>query len=197
MTTSIEIDPATHTAVGAPAGAPVGALSDDLYLGPAVVTAVGPGMLTVAFAGQSHAAQPAFALAYRPVVGDVLLVMARSRAGRGVYAVGVLDGRGTTEIAVSGDLALTSHYGRISISAGEGVAIATPQVTVRTQVMEVVATSLVQRVQSALLAVADLLHLTAGRRLEKITGSSMEQAQTRHLLSEKETIINASTVHIA
>lgn len=76
MTTVIETDPATHATVGEP----VGALNDELYLGPAVVTAVGPGLLTVAFAGQSHAAQPAFALAYRPVVGDVLLVMARSRA---------------------------------------------------------------------------------------------------------------------
>lgn len=181
----------------APTAAPVSvAPSDDLYLGPAVVTAVGPGTLTVAFAGQNHAAQPAFALAYRPLVGDVLLVMARSRIGRCVYAVGVLDGRGATEIAVNGDLALTSYHGRVSIQAGEGVAIAAPQVKVHTQLMELVATSLVQRVQSALLAVKDLLHLTAGRRLEKISGSSMEQAETRHLLTEKETVINASTVHV-
>ena len=173
------------------------AIANDLYLGPAVVTGTGAGALTVTFGGQSHAAQPAFALAYRPAIGDVLLVMARSGMPRTVYAVGVIDGRGTTEIAVSGDLRLTSQHGRIILTAGEEVQVSAPQVKVATQAMEVVATSLVQRVQSAFLAVTDLLHLSAGRKLEKISGSSLEQADTRHSLTKKETIINAASVHIA
>ena len=45
--------------------------------------------------------------------------------------------------------------GRVVINGGEGVGISAPRVSVATQAMEVTAVSLVQRVQSALLAVTD------------------------------------------
>ena len=72
-----------------------------------------------------------------------------------------------------------------------------PQMRLQAQSLELIATAFMQRVQTALLAVADLFHLSAGSKLEKITGSSLEQAETRHQVTTKETIINASTVHIS
>ena len=170
---------------------------EDLYLGPAVVTALGCGNFTVAFSGEAHVAQPAFALAYQPVVGDVLLVIAHRRTTRAVYAMGVLVGHGTTTLTSAGDLDISAPHGRVTIAAGTGVEIGAPRLRVRSQVIELFATALVQRVQTALLAVTDLLHVTAGRKMEDVTGSVMEKAVTRHLISDKETVVNGSSIHIA
>jgi hypothetical protein len=170
---------------------------DAIYLGPAVVTALGCGNFTVAFAGEVQTAQPAFALAYQPIIGDVLLVIAHRRTTRAVYAMGVLVGHGTTSLTTAGDLAISAPGGRISLDAGSGVEITAPRVRVRSQIIELFATALIQRVQSALVSVAELFHITAGRKMEEVAGSAMEKAATRHLISDKETVINGSSIHLS
>ena len=171
--------------------------TEDIYLGPAVVIAVDIGQFTVTYAGKLCVAKPAFSIAYQPQIGDVLLIMAQySRAGA-VYAVGVLNGRGASSITAHGDLTISAPHGRIKLNAGDAIEMTAPQMRLQAQSLELIATAFMQRVQTALLAVADLFHLSAGSKVEKITGSSLEHAETRHQLTTKETIINASTVHIS
>lgn len=169
-------------------------------IGTAVVTdaAAGSGVdasrARVVFEGASLSARPALAFAYQLMPGDVVLIIVQADDA---YIIGVLSGRGTTSLAVHGDLALSAPHGRISLSAGNGIDLDAPQIAVRAQAIEMTAVTLVQRVQTAFKTFTDLLHITAGRRQTRIHGVSMESTQRTYHRSEKETVLNGESINIA
>ena len=142
----------------------------------------------------ASSARPALAFAYQPEPGDLMLIIVQ---GEDAYMIGVLSGRGTTTLAVHADLTLAAPHGRISLRAGDGIDIDAPQVAVHAQTIEMTATTLVQRVQSAFKTFTDLLHITAGRRQTKIEGVSMESTERTYHRSQKETVLNGESINIA
>jgi Protein of unknown function (DUF3540) len=168
-------------------------LQAGVRLGSAVVTIVADERVTVLFQGCPVTARLALAFAYTPLAGDLVLLIVQ---GNDAFIIGVLSGRGTTTLSVHGDLTIAAPTGRIRIAAGKGVELEAPEVGVRAQRFEVMAAALVQRVQSALLAVTDLLHITAGQRQTTIHGPSMETTQCSYQRAEKEVVIQAETVSI-
>ena len=172
----------------------VASSSAAVRIGPAVVTDFAHDRATVVFEGASLSARPALAFAYQPEPGDLMLIIVQ---GEDAYMIGVLSGRGTTTLAVHADLTLAAPHGRISLRAGDGIDIDAPQVAVHAQTIEMTATTLVQRVQSAFKTFTDLLHITAGRRQTKIEGVSMESTERTYHRSQKETVLNGESINIA
>lgn len=162
-------------------------------LGAAVVTDCPGDRVRVVFEGASRLARLALAFAYRPLPGDLVLVITQAEEA---FIIGVLSGRGTTALAVHGDLALSAPHGRITLHAGEGIDLDAPQIGMRAQSVEMTAVTLVQRVQTAFKTFTDLLHITAGRRVTQVDGVSMESSERTYNRSEKETVINGESVSI-
>src|SRR5580658_6142610 len=89
------------------------------YLGPAEVSSAEALGATVVLPDGRHVrAELALALPYRPVLGDVLLVIGK---GDDYYAIGVLRGSGTTSLSFQGDVELTAVDGRLRLSGERGV----------------------------------------------------------------------------
>jgi Protein of unknown function (DUF3540) len=172
---------------------PTGAVGSGVRLGPAVVTSLDGERVTVVFAGATHHSRLALGYAYQPLAGDLVLIILQEDDA---YIIGVLSGRGTTTLTAHGDLTIAAPNGRIQLQAGNGIALAAPKVEVQAQAIEMTAVSLGQRVQSAFLAVTDLLHITAGQRQTRIAGTSMETTERSYHRSDKEVVIQGESVSI-
>ena len=172
---------------------PASAVASGVRLGPAVVTSFEGERVTVVFTGTIHHARLALGYAYEPMAGDLVLVIIQDSDA---YIIGVLSGRGTTTLTAHGDLTIAAPNGRIQLQAGNGIALTAPKVEVQAQAIEMTSVSLVQRVQSAFLAVTDLLHITAGQRQTRIAGTSMETTERSYHRSDKEVVIQGESVSI-
>jgi hypothetical protein len=159
----------------------------------AVIEAVAD-RISVAFEGGVMNARLALAYSYMPVPGDIVLIIVQDQAA---FVIGVLSGRGATAMQVQGDLAISAPHGRIILSAGQGIEVEAPQLALRAQCLEMHATTLVQKVQSAFKTFTDLLHITAARRETRIDGVSMESTERTYHRSDKETVLNGESINIA
>jgi hypothetical protein len=173
---------------------PASAAAPGVRIGTAVVTECSGERATVAFEGGLVACRLALAFAYQPVPGDVVLIIVQAEA---VFVIGVLSGRGATALQAPGDLTISAPHGRITLSAGAGIELEAPQLALRAQSLEMLATTLVQRVQTAFKTFSDLLHIRAGRRQTEIDGISMESTERTYHRSEKETVLNGESINIA
>jgi Protein of unknown function (DUF3540). len=175
------------------------------YLGPAeVITPAGkPGFIEVCLLdGETLWAQLALALPYTPAVGDEVLVVFQQPAA--AYVIGVLQGRGLTTLQVPADLTLSAPNGTIRLAAGrsvqlrgtESVEITTRKATVRATRLNLLATTLVQRLGSAYTWATGLLQFKS-RRSRTVTDEGwLVRADHAHLKTTGNTCINGKTVHL-
>jgi Protein of unknown function (DUF3540) len=163
------------------------------YLGAAEVTGV---ELPTVFAdvpgvGPSRA-ELAFALPYAPVVGDVLLVIAR---GDACFAIGVLRGSGRTSLSLEGDVDLHAE-GRLRLTAGEAVELRAPELEVHAGKLRMLAGAVVQRFASVCQRVERLLSVHAGETHTLVDGATFAQSRSAAILTEETATINGRQIHI-
>ena len=175
------------------------------YLGPAeVVTPAGKsGFVEVRLLdGETLWARLALALPYTPAVGDEVLIICQQPAD--AYVIGVLQGRGITTLQVPADLTLAAPNGTIRLIAGrsvqvrgtESVEITTRKATLRATRLNILATTLVQRLGSAYTWATGLLQFKS-RRMRTVTDESwLVRAERAHLKTSGNTCINGKTVHL-
>jgi hypothetical protein len=176
-----------------------------LYLGPAEVITQSerPGFIDVKFPdGETSWARLALAMHYQPAVGDQVLVI-RQEADS-AYVIGVLQGRGSTILCVPGDLNLEAPNGAVRISAGtslhfrggESMEVTAPRTTIRTSRLNLLATTLVQRVNSAYTWATGLLQ-TKCRRLRQVSDEGwLVRAGRGHLKTDEGISINGKNIHL-
>jgi len=174
------------------------------YLGPAeVVSPVGEsGLIEIRLLdGESVSARLALAMPYCPAVGDEVLVI--SQGASETYVIGVLRGSGPTRLQVPGDLHLCAPHGTVRLS-GESVEIhgrarvemTGRQTTIRTTRLNLFATTLVQRLNSAYTWVTGLLQWK-GRRMRMVADEGwLVRADRAHLKTSGNTCINGKTIHL-
>jgi hypothetical protein len=173
---------------------PAGRTQPAVRIGTAVVLEASGERISVAFEGGMLAVRLALAYAYQPVQGDVVLIIVQDEAA---FVIGVLSGRGTTSMLLPGDLAISAPNGRITLSAGGGIDIESPRVSMRAQRLEVLTNTLIETVQTAFKTFTDLLHISASRRQTRIDGVSMESTERTYHRSDKETVLNGESINIA
>lgn len=166
----------------------------DDYLGPAEVVVVAPTSVVVELPGRGELrAEPAFALPYAPVVGDLLLVIAK---GDACYAIGVLRGSGKTRIALQGDVDLSAEGGRLRLSSDQGIELHGPELDVHAGKLRVVADAVQQTFSSVCQRVKSLLHVHAGEARTLVDGGSFAQSKSATILTEENVTVNGKEIHI-
>lgn len=175
------------------------------YLGPAeVVTAAGkPGYVEVRLLdGEIVWARLALAFPYLPALSDEVLVVFQQPSQ--AYVIGVLQGRGVTTLQVPADLTLAAPNGSIRLLAGkavqlngtESVDISTPRATVRAKRLNLLATTLVQRIGNAYTWATGLLQFK-GRSIRTVTDEGwLLRADRVHVKTSGNTSIRGKTIHL-
>lgn len=175
------------------------------YLGPAEVVSAGGtcGIVQVRLLdGEQVAARLALAQPYAPAAGDEVLVI--SQKWGEAYVIGVLHGRGVTTLQVPADLTIAAPNGSIRLSAGRhlelngkaSIDLVTPKATVRATRLNILATTLVQRLGSAFTWAKDLLQWKSGRVRTVVDEGWLLRADRVHTKTSGNTCINGKTVHL-
>lgn len=163
-----------------------------LALGPGQVTRADDSGVQVLVDGQQRLVTMAMPIRYRPRIGDVLLVAGSAEA---CYAIGVLAGSGSVEIASSGDVTLSAG-GRVRLSAGEAISADSPEMRLTAGRLELAAKDLLATAQSFMQRISGLLHLSAGRRHTQVEGSSVEHARQVVVKAQETVTIDGTTIHL-
>jgi hypothetical protein len=167
--------------------------SDD-YLGPAAVRAVAERHVEVVLRdGHAVSAELALAVPYRPALGDSMLVTGR---GGEYYVIGVLRGRGRTELHLDGDVELRAVGGSLELSADRGVRIRGREIEVTAAKLTTLVGAAVEHFTTLAQRVTALASLHAGRKHTVVDGESLETSKRTTLLCEETVTINGSQVHL-
>lgn len=161
-------------------------------IGPAPVVQVHGDTITAQVDGQPRRVTMAMPLRYHPRVGDVLLIASNADA---CYAIGVLSGTGSVELASTGDVTLNAG-GRVRMQAGDSLSAEAPAMKLEAGRLELAARDLIATAGSFLQRIAGLLHLSAGRRHAQIEGSSVEHARQVVVKAQETVTVDGSTIHL-
>ena len=164
------------------------------YMGPARVVEARPGLVV---ARRSDGVQVdvtmALAFAYEPCERDVLLLISGSR---GNFAIGVLDGKGKANLAIEGDVSLHAVGGRLSLKADRGVELLSPEVTIVSDKMKVIATSAMHKVSSLYQHVRELWSMKADKAHVAVKDDYFQRSKSATVLTEEVVTINGKQIHL-
>jgi hypothetical protein len=122
----------------------------------------------------------ALAFPYRPVAGDQLLIVGDARA---FYAIGVLEGRGQSQLSHDGNIALRAEGGRLRVAGARGVRLGGRAVAIEARQLRRVALAAVQTFRQ------QRSHVREESKLE--AGEVDELSQDRWLLRTRRAVIKA------
>jgi hypothetical protein len=175
------------------------------YLGPArVLTAPArPGYVKVTLRDdEAKWARLALALPYSPEPGDEILLICNDASD--AYVIGVLNGRGTTTLRVPNDLRLEAPHGQVHIVAGktvhlhseESLDLSAPRGTLRFARLNVLVSTLVQRLGSAYTWATGLVQLKSRRMRWVADEGWLVRAGRAHVKTSDNIHINGKTIHL-
>jgi len=176
-----------------------------LYLGPAEVlaaTSKSDFVEVQLLDGDRLRARLALAMPYTPSVGDEVLVICEQPPD--AYIIGVLQGRGISTMQVPADLTLAAPNGTIRLEAGRSVRllgahsveITSRKATIQATRLNLLATTLVQRLGSAFTWATGLLQFKS-RRMRTVSAEGwLLRADRAHLKTSGNTSINGKTIHL-
>jgi hypothetical protein len=174
------------------------------YLGPARVLAAGEsGYVRVAIAGEDAVwARMAMAIPYTPEPGDEVLVICNHSPD--VYVIGVLSGHGTTTLRVPCDLRLEAPDGHVHIAAGKtiqmrsevAIDLSAPRATLRFGRLNILVTTLVQRLADSFTWATGLVQSKGGRLRWIAEEGWLVRARRAHVKPQDNIHINGKTIHL-
>jgi hypothetical protein len=130
---------------------------------------------------------------YRPQPGDLLLLIGQESRW---FVIGVIHGTGSSLLTFPGDVDVQAPAGRLRLFAAKGVAVHSPEVSVKTGSWTVLADTLVEKVADAYRFVKGLFQLRAGSRHETIEGRSFEKADRVYVRAENEVNVDGKTIQL-
>ncbi|MEM1030875.1 MAG: DUF3540 domain-containing protein [Myxococcota bacterium] len=164
------------------------------YLDRATVVASSPARVEVELiGGRRVAAQLALALPYRPALDDELLVIG---GASGYWVIGVISGRGTTELRLPGDVDLHAMNGRLRLRGDRGVDVAGESVSLTARTLRVAAETAVERFHNLVTHVREMMSSKAGERHTDVSGSSLETAKRVTILAEENVAVNGQQINL-
>lgn len=115
---------------------------------------------------------------------------------KGFYVIGVLHGRGTTSLAFQGDVELRAMGGALRIGADKGVEVRSPEITLQSGKLRLMADAMVQTFATVRQRVTELLSVHAAARHTVVDGASHEQAKSATILTEEKMTINGKAIYL-
>jgi hypothetical protein len=162
------------------------------YLGPATVVWAEDGQIRLATPAGEMGAEQALAYPYRPARGDVVLAIGEEG---NAWVIGVIRGRGMSELRVPGDMQLAAG-GRVTITAERGIDLRSPRVEIRADRLEVVVQAIMERSLRCYRWVKQALQVTAGRVRTLVDGQATLQADRIVEHARKDVRIDGRRIHL-
>lgn len=166
------------------------------FLGPAVVLAVDGSVVDVDLGPrepvQRVCARLATAFPYRPCEGDVLLVIGKDGAH---WVIGVIEGKGETNLSFEGAVALHAK-GELKLKSDGVVRIEGPRVEVQADKLSTFAGAVVERFSSLVQRVHGALNVRAQKAHTIVDESSLLTAKNASILTEETMNINGRQIHL-
>jgi hypothetical protein len=135
----------------------------------------------------------ALALPYEATEGDVLLVIGRQDAS---YVIGVLSGKGKTQLAIPGDVTLRAVDGVAEIVGDRGVRLRGPRLDLQTRALQIVADTFVQTLSTLVQRVAGSLTTHARSSHTVVEEDAHTQAKTASIRTEETMSINGKLIQL-
>lgn len=172
---------------------------DEIYLGTATVLSCGEIARVRLEDGREVDAGVALAVPYVPADGDVLVVIGRRAVGpqhARFWAVGVVHGRGKTQMAFKGDVELRAVGGSLELRGDHGIRMAGPEMDVTVDKLRVAATSVVQKCTSFYQRVRGLMSVRAEQQHTVVDKSCITKAARADIVAEHTVTINGEQIHL-
>lgn len=167
---------------------------DEVFLGPANVTKVNAGDVTIELPdGALVEVHLAFAFPYEPSMGDTLLVIGKDGQH---YAIGVLRGSGKASLEFHGDVELRSVGGVVRIAAEKGIEMDGPDIAMRTGTLRIVAEKVVEKFTWLHQRVASLLSIQAKEMHTVVDGAATTNAKSATITTEEMVTVNGKQIHL-
>jgi hypothetical protein len=163
------------------------------YLGPARVLAAAGTRAKLELPDEHVWAMVALGSPYQPTVDDIVLAIGQQGAW---YVIGVLKGSGKTTLSVPGDLEIRAPRGTIELSAGKGVHLKSPEVTVTAGKLELFARSIFESFTEATRWIKEAFQLRAGRLRTRVDGDYDLGADRIRERAEQDVKIDGSKIHL-
>ena len=170
----------------------VGEPAQGLILGPALVRSVMEGALLVEVDGQLQRAQMALVYPYRPVPGDVVLILGQEER---LYVTGVLDGKGLTRLEFPGDVELRAA-GKLRLEAKEGVELDSERISMQAERLDMAVTTVRQHCASFYQRVTGTLRTIAGRQRTTVERQSTLHAQKIVRKAQDDVIVDGRQIKL-
>lgn len=161
------------------------------YLGPAMVLRIDGPRIVLGLPGGEAEATMALAYPYHPEPGDLVLAIGE----RDLYVIGVLQGRGKTNLDVAGDLRIRAR-GRITIESGERVALSAPRLTLVAGRVETAARAIVERCSTCSRRVQGLYRVLADRWRTVVRGTATHRAERIAHRARKDVKIDGDSIRL-
>lgn len=163
------------------------------FLGPARVTEVVGSSLRLAFEDRKVEAVLAVSYPYRPVVGDIVLAIGQDEA---FYAIGVIQGNGTTEFVAPGPIVFHAPRGPIELLSTEGIRLRSREVEIHSERLEVNSRSILERCVDAFRWIRNAFQLRAGRVQEVVDGKYSLSAERISERADRDVKIDGEKIHL-
>lgn len=176
-----------------------------LYLGPGEMVTVGghSGLCEVRLAtGETKWARLALASFYVPMSGDEVLIACQDMGD--AYVIGVLKGGGVATLEVPGDLTLRAPQGSlrleaagtVKISGVEAVEVSTRKATFRVKRLNILATTIVERIANVYTWATGLVQVKGARLRTVAEDGWFVRAGRGHVKTAGNLNINGKTIHL-
>jgi uncharacterized protein DUF3540 len=163
------------------------------FLGPARVCEVYGNRVRLEFQDELPWAMLALTYSYQPAVGDTVVAAGQSQNW---YVIGILQGTGKTTFAVPGDIEFLAPKGRISLIAGKGFQVKSPEVKITAGKLEVVARRVLERFSGATRWVKGAWQIRASRVRTDVGGDYQVNAGRIIERADHDVRIDGDKIHL-
>jgi hypothetical protein len=163
------------------------------FLGPVPVCEVSGNRVQLEFPDEMPWAMLALAYPYQPAVGDTVLAAGQSDNW---YVIGILQGTGKTTFAVAGDFEVLAPRGRITLVAGKGFQVKSPEVKITTAKLEMVARRVLERFTDVTRWVKGVWQIRADRIRSRVEGAYQMNAGRIIERADQDVRIDGQKIHL-
>jgi len=134
----------------------------------------------------------ALGYAYEPAIGDMLLIIGDDEGGR--WVIGVIEGRGKTDMRFEGDVHLHAARGALTLSADNGVRVRGPELDVVVERFAVAAGSAVQKCATLYQRVRELMTVHARESHAIVEETALQRAKKVAVVAEETASVNGKQI---
>lgn len=170
------------------------AIARATFLGPCEVVAAAASSVCIRLPdGKDETAELALAFPYKPVKGDLLLVIG---GATGHWVIGVIKGQGKASLEFQGDVELRSIGGKVEIAADRGIEMRSKTIDIGAEKIKLVADAVTETVNTLFTRVRGMLTVQSGEARQLVRGNWFSQSKRAQIQTEESVAVNGKQIHL-